>query len=220
MATETDLVRYVAGLVIQEAYRLGYNIGRTEEPRCVPVGISARHVHLQSDHLEILFGKGHALTPIKDLSQPGQFAAAEMVSVIGPKGRINKVRILGPVRKKTQVEISASDARLLGVAPVVRDSGDHNGTPGITIEGPAGSVEIQSGVMLADRHIHMSPAEAESFGVQDGQRVRLKIPGRRGGILENVGIRVDQNYLLDLHIDTDEANAFLLKQGEMLEFVK
>lgn len=220
MATETDLVRYVAGLVIQEANRLGYNIGRTKEPGCVPVGISARHVHLQSDHLEILFGKGHALTPIKDLSQPGQFAAAEMVSVIGPKGRINKVRILGPVRKKTQVEISASDARLLGVAPVVRDSGDHNGTPGITIEGPAGSVEIQSGVMLADRHIHMSPAEAESFGVQDGQRVRLKIPGRRGGILENVGIRVDQNYLLDLHIDTDEANAFLLKQGEMLEFVK
>lgn len=195
---------------------------KPEEPKkdLVPVGISARHVHLQHDHLEALFGKGYKLTPMKDLSQPGQYASEETVGLIGPKGRMDKVRILGPERKNTQVEITSADARTLGVAPVVRSSGDIQGTPGITIVGPMGSIDIECGVILADRHIHMSPEEAESYGVVNGQQVKVEIGGPRGGIMDNVTLRVHKDYRLDMHIDTDEANAFLIKQGDMVKILK
>lgn len=219
MAVDTKLVQYVTSLVLREVAQMRHTSG-VSVPKVVPVGISARHVHLQSDHLDILFGKGYKLTHLKDLSQPGQFAAQEKVALIGPKGKIEGVRILGPVRKSTQVEVSASDARKLGVPPVVRNSGDLEGTPGLTIVGPQGRVDIHKGVIIAERHIHMSPQEAEFYSVRDGDRVKVLVPGPRGGVMDNVVIRVHENYRLDLHIDTDEANAFLIKQGDMLKFVK
>lgn len=216
MAVDSRFIEYVAGLVIREIEHLGHTVSST--PASVSVGISARHVHLTRDHVDILFGKDYKLTRIKDLSQPGQFASKETVTLLGPKGKIEKVRILGPERRLTQVEVSASDARILGVQPIVRNSGDIEGTPGLTIIGTQGSVDIDKGVILADRHIHMSPEEAGFYGVKDGDRVKISIPGRRGGVLDNVVIRVHQDYRMDLHIDTDEANAFLLKQGDILEF--
>jgi len=219
MAVNTGLLEYITGLVIREIEQMGHTAG-ISAPKVIPVGISARHVHLQPDHLEALFGKGYKLKKLKDLSQPGQFAAEETVTITGPRGSIAKVRILGPERKQTQVEISASDARTLGVPKVVRNSGDLEGTPGITITGPMGSVDIESGVIVADRHIHMSPQDAEYFGVKNGERVRVRIPGPKGGIMDNVTVRVSDNYRLDRHVDTDEANAFLLKQGDLLELVK
>lgn len=219
MSIDAGLIEYVAGLVVNEIEHMGHKTG-TSAFKLIPVGISARHVHLQPDHIEVLFGKGYKLQPMKDLSQIGQFAAMETVAIAGPKGRIEKVRILGPERKLTQVEVSASDTRILGLSPVVRNSGDLEGTPGLTIIGPKGSVDIESGVILADRHIHMSPGEARAYGVANGDRTKLRVPGRRGGIMDNVTVRVNKDYRLDLHIDTDEANAFLLKQGDMLELVK
>jgi len=219
MINDSDFVKYVAKLVIQEIEQMGYTTEKSST-KMVPVGISARHVHLQTDHLELLFGKGYKLTHARDLSQPGQFAAKETVSLLGTRGKIDRIRILGPVRNSTQVEIAASDARTLGVPPVVRNSGDHYGTPGLTIIGPNGSIELIRGVILADRHIHMSPRDAESFCVKNGDRVKVLISGPRKGIIDNVAIRVNEEYRLDLHIDTDEANAFLLNQGDELELIK
>lgn len=218
MAFDSKLVELVAVTVINEIENMGHKISPSQS-KLVPVGISARHVHLQTEHLEKLFGKEYKLTFLKELSQPGQFAAQETVCIIGPKGKIEKVRILGPVRSKTQVEVSASDARVLGVAPVVRSSGNHQGTPGITIVGPEGQIEIKSGVIVADRHIHMSPDDAMDFMVGDGEKVRVMVSGPKGGIMDNVTVRVSENYRLDMHIDTDDANAFLIKQGDMLKIV-
>lgn len=219
MNINTGLVEYVTKLAIREIKDMGYTIASCER-RFIPVGISARHVHLQSDHLEVLFGKGYDLTPMKDLSQIGQYAAQETVCLIGPKGKIERVRILGPVRKRTQVELASSDARALGIPAEVRNSGDHDNTPGLTIVGPAGKVILEKGVILADRHIHMSPEEAKDFCVRNGEKVKVLVSGPRGGILDNVTIRVHRDYRLDLHIDTDEANAFQLRQGDMVELVK
>lgn len=219
MVIDARFVEYVTSLVVREIGQMGYKIDALG-PKRVPVGISARHVHLQTDHLYTLFGNGYRLTPMIELSQPGQFAAQEIVTLAGPKGKIERVRILGPERVQTQVEVSASDARTLGVTPIVRNSGDIEGTPGLTIIGPKGSVDIQKGVIVAERHIHMSFQQSEYFGVRDGDRVKVMIPGPKGGIMDNIVVRVSQNYQLDLHIDTDEANAFLLKQGDLLELVK
>jgi len=188
--------------------------------KLVPAGISARHLHLSREHVEVLFGKGYNLTILKELSQPGQFAANETVAVVGPKGKFDKVRILGPERKRTQVEVSAADARTLGVPMEVRNSGDIDGTPGVKLVGPAGSVEIECGVILAERHIHMHPTDAERFGVKNGDKVNVVVPGVRGGLLGNTSIRVHEEYKLDLHIDVDEANALLITQGQMLEISK
>lgn len=219
MATDTRFIEYVAGLVVREIEQMGHDVGLSLIKK-VPVGISARHVHLQPDHLEVLFGPGYKLTPVKDLSQPGQFAARETVTLVGAKGKIEDVRILGPERKRTQVEVSSSDARRLGVKPVVRNSGDIEGTPGIRIVGPKGSVDIQNGLILADRHIHMSPQEAQFYDVVNGERVKVRVPGPRGGIMDNITVRVHPDYRLDMHIDTDEANTFLIQQGDMLELIK
>ncbi|CAA7602855.1 phosphate propanoyltransferase/2-acylglycerol O-acyltransferase [Acididesulfobacillus acetoxydans] len=183
----------------------------------VPVGISSRHVHLTTAHIEQLFGPGHRLTKLKDLSQPGQFACEETVTLIGPKGSLSGVRILGPARKESQVELAATDTFKLGVKPPVRDSGNLAGTPGIELVGTSGRVRLVQGVIIAARHIHMSPMEAAAYGLKDGDRVEVPVPGERGGILDNVRIRVGPHYALDFHLDTDEGNAFGLKNGVRLE---
>ncbi len=183
----------------------------------VPVGISNRHIHLSQEHIEALFGVGYSLTKMKDLSQPGQFACEETVTLIGPKGTIPGVRILGPARKSSQVELSSTDTFKLGVKPPVRDSGKIEGTPGIDVEGPKGLVHLEQGVIIAARHLHMTPEDALKYSLEDGQHVQAIVQGPRGGVLEKVLVRVNPDYSLDLHVDTDEGNAFGLVNGQQLE---
>lgn len=187
----------------------------------IPVGISGRHLHVTREDLETLFGKGYELTPMKELSQPGQYAAEEKVDVISPAGKeIKGVRILGPVRPQSQVEISRSDAiRGKFVAPV-RSSGDVKGSGPATLVGPAGKVELTEGVIIADRHIHFSLEDAEEFGVVNGQVVSIKLTGEKPGILDNVLCRVNKNYALDCHLDTDDGSAFMLNTGDEAILVK
>lgn len=190
------------------------------ERQPIPLGISNRHVHLSAQDLATLFGEGKELTKAKDLSQPGQYACEEKVTLVGPKGVIEGVRVLGPVRSKTQVEISITDSYKLGVCAPVRDSGDLAGSAGITIVGPVGAVTIKEGCIVAARHIHMSESDAARFGVTDGQRVAVRCLGERGGIFFNVLIRVSEKFRLEMHLDTDEANAFALKNGDLVEIVE
>ncbi len=176
--------------------------------KTVLVEISARHVHVSEADLETLFGKGYKLTPKKDLSQPGQFACEERVTVVGPKRELAGVSILGPCRKETQVEISLTDARSIGVKAEIRESGDLEGTQGIKLVGPCGEVELTKGVIAAKRHIHMTPADAEKYGIVDKQNVLVKIEGTgRTLIFDDVVARVNPTYALAMHLDTDEANA-------------
>ncbi|MBO8139492.1 MAG: phosphate propanoyltransferase [Thermosipho sp. (in: Bacteria)] len=183
----------------------------------IVAGVSNRHVHLSREDVEILFGKDYKLTPIKDLGQPGQFACQETVIIAGPKGAIEKVRVLGPERKETQIEISLTDAFKLGVMPPVRDSGDLDGTPGIVIIGPKGSVIKDKGVIIAKRHIHMHTKDAEKYGVKDKDIVKVLVEKQgRKLIFDDVLIRVSKKYALEFHVDTDEANAALLKTGDIV----
>lgn len=186
----------------------------------VPVGLSNRHIHLSKEHLNILFGEGFELTKMKDLSQPGQFAANEKVDVTGPKGTLKGVRVLGPVRGETQIEISLTDSFVLGVTPPVRDSGDLIDSPGAKIIGPKGEVEIDKGIIAAARHIHMHTSDAEAFGVKDKDIVSVRVGGKRGLIFDNVLIRVSQNYALEMHVDIDEGNAAGLKNCSLVEVIK
>lgn len=167
---------------------------------------SARHIHVSQKDLEILFGAGYQLTNKKDLSQPGQFACEERVTVKGPKGEF-KMSILGPTRPATQIEISATDARSIGVKAPVRESGDTAGTPGVVISGPCGEVALEEGVMIAKRHIHMTPEDAAKYGLQDKQIVSVKVGGDRGVTFDQTVVRVSPKFALAMHIDTDEANA-------------
>ncbi len=174
----------------------------------VLVETSARHVHLTEEDIEVLFGKGATLTHKKDLSQPGQFACEERVTLVGPKKSIANVIILGPARSATQVEVSFTDARTLGLTPPVRESGDIAGTLGCKIVGPAGEIEITQGVIVAKRHIHMTPEDARSFGVEDKQIVKVQIKNdMRTTVYDDVVIRVSPKFKLAMHIDTDESNA-------------
>ena len=176
--------------------------------KTVLVEISAHHVHVSEKDLEILFGKGHKLTNKKDLSQPGQFACEERVTVVGPKREIKGVSILGPCRPQTQVEISLTEARSIGVSAPIRESGDLAGSPGCKLVGPCGEVEITEGVIAAKRHIHMTPEDAEKYGIVDKQIVSVKIPTEgRALIFDDVVARVSKSYALAMHLDTDEANA-------------
>lgn len=178
--------------------------------RKVLVETSARHVHLSREHLDILFGEGYELTPKKELSQPGQYACEERVAVVGPKGTFPSVAILGPVRPASQVEVSASDARTLGLTPPVKESGDIKGSAGCKLTGPKGEVEIAEGVIIAKRHIHLDPATAESFSVKDKQVVSVKVDSdERSLIFGDVVVRVHPNFAPAMHIDTDESNAVL-----------
>ncbi|HHT67958.1 MAG TPA: phosphate propanoyltransferase [Firmicutes bacterium] len=183
----------------------------------VPVGISNRHIHLSKQDLETLFGAGYELTVRNDLSQTGQFAAEETVTIEGPKSSMSNVRILGPTRKETQIEISRTDSFALGVKPPVRDSGFLDESPGITLIGPKGKVVLDKGVIMAQRHIHMTEADAESFRVKDKDLVSVRVGGERGVTFDNVLVRVRNDFVLEMHIDTDEANAALLGNGQMVE---
>jgi putative phosphotransacetylase len=175
--------------------------------RFVPVSVSARHCHLTADHLRALFGPDHPLTKQKDLSQPGQFAAEEKVTLVGPRGQID-VRVLGPERKQTQIEITKTEARALGVNDVpVRLSGDLEASPGVRLVGPAGTIDLQEGMIVAERHLHASPTEAKRLGLRNGQSLSVRVGGKRGVTFGGIKVRVDPHYKLDLHLDTDEANA-------------
>lgn len=184
--------------------------------RQVPVGISVRHIHLTRDDVDKLFGYGYQLTPKKALSQPGQIACEECLDIIGPKGELKHVRILGPERSATQIELAQTDCRNIGIKAPVRSSGDTKGTPGVTLRGPNGTLTVPEGVMIADRHIHMTPAQAAAFGLADGDRVQVKIDGPKPGVMGGVLIRANDKCALDFHIDTDDGNAFLLKQGQLV----
>lgn len=193
-------------------------VGQSEERQeGIVVGISNRHVHLSQEDLDVLFGKGYQLTRLKDLSQPGQFGCKEIVTICGPKGAIEKVRVLGPVRSKTQVEILAGDSFKLGVKAPARLSGDLQGTPGITIIGSKGSVQTKEGLIVAQRHIHMHTNDATEHGVRDGQIVGIELDGVRGGIFHNVAIRVSNDSALEFHVDIEEANAMNLTSSSVVE---
>jgi acetate kinase len=181
--------------------------------RPIPLSTSAHHVHLSQADFEALFGQGKSMTPKLPLSQPGQFAAQETVNLIGPKGRVDRVRILGPARKESQVEIARTEQFKLGIDAPLRDSGDIEGTPGITIEGEAGSIDVNKGVICAKRHIHMSPEEALSLGLRDKDVVMVKVKGLRELIFGDVLVRVHPDFRMDMHLDTDEANAAQISPG-------
>lgn len=175
----------------------------------VMVEASGRHVHLSNQDLYALFGDGYQLTPVKDLSQPGQYACAERVTITGPKGSLQNVVILGPTRPESQVEISLTDGLVLGVKAPVRLSGDIDNTPGITITNPKNgkSIMINKGLIVAKRHIHITPEDAERFGVTNGQTIKIKVFGERPVIFEDLDVRVNKNFKTAVHIDYDEANA-------------
>lgn len=188
--------------------------------KTLPVGLSNRHIHVSQKDLDILFGAGYELRKFKDLSQPGQYACEEKVDVVGPKGTLKGVRILGPVRNDTQFELSVSDAFALGVKPIVRNSGDIIDTPGAKLVGPEGEVEIDSGIIVAARHIHMHTSDAEKFGVADNEIVNVKVGGPRGLTFENVLVRAHKDFALEMHVDIEEGNACGLRNGDLVELIK
>lgn len=181
----------------------------------VPAGISNRHLHLTQSDLETLFGKGYELTQKKPLSQPGQYAAEETVNLIGPKNNIAKVRILGPVRPQSQIEISRADGFTLGINPPVRDSGSISGSPGIVIEGPKGRLELKEGVIIAQRHLHLHTDEAKELNLKDKDVISVKFEGERSVVFNNVLVRVSPKFAKDLHLDIDEANAACISNGDL-----
>ncbi|NLZ53669.1 MAG: phosphate propanoyltransferase [Thermoanaerobacteraceae bacterium] len=180
----------------------------------ITVNISARHVHLSKEHLEILFGKNYSLTPIRELMQPGEFAAKETVMVIGPKGVIQNVRVLGPLRQKTQVEISKTDGYTIGIDAPVRESGNLQDTPGCVLAGPMGAVSLEDGVICALRHIHMPEDLAKEWNLRNNQLVKVATCGERRVIFDKVLLRASPKYVLEMHLDTDEANASGVKSGD------
>lgn len=213
---ETNHIEQITRLVIDA-------INRTEkedEGFMVPIGVSARHVHLTQEHVEALFGPGYQLTKKKDL-MGGQFASNEQVTIVGLKLRaIENVRILGPVRKASQVEVSATDAIKLGMKVPVRESGDVKGSAPVAIVGPKGAIYLNEGCIVAMRHIHMSPKDARAAGVKDGDIVSVKADNERGTIFNHVKIRVHESFTLEMHIDTDEANAAQIRTGMTVSIIK
>ena len=186
----------------------------------VPVGVSARHIHLTQEHVEALFGEGYQLTKKKDL-MGGQYACNETVTVVGLKLRaIENVRVLGPVRKASQLEVSATDAMKLGIAAPIRESGNVAGSAPIAVVGPKGAIYLKEGCIVAMRHIHMSPADAQAAGVHDGDIVSVKADNERGAVFNQVKIRVHESFTLEMHIDTDEANASKIKTGDKVTIIK
>jgi len=198
-------VKLVTRLVIEELEKF---------QRSVPIGVSNRHIHLDRADMDVLFGRDSELTFKKELGQPGQFASEETVTLHGPKGELGRVRVLGPLRSESQMEISVTDGFALGVRPPIRESGKLKGTPGLTIIGPKGTIEKDTGTIAALRHIHLDPETAQRIGVKDKQMVKVEIRGLRGGILHNVLIRVSEQFAPEMHIDVDEANAMGVKNGD------
>lgn len=188
--------------------------------KLIPVGLSNRHIHLSAEDLKVLFGEDHTLTKFKDLSQPGQYAADEKVDLVGPKGTIKGVRILGPVRSESQVEISLTDSFSLGVKAPIANSGELENSAGCTLVGPKGEVTLEKGVIVAARHIHMHTSDAAEFGVTDKQVVSVKVEGPRATTFHNVVVRAREDFALELHLDTDEGNAAALRNGVTCELIK
>jgi putative phosphotransacetylase len=192
-----------------------------EDALDIPVGVSNRHIHLTREHTDILFGKGYELQPLKDLSQPGQYACKECLTIIGPSLRpIENVRVLGPLRKDTQVEISRTDSYTLKVKPPVRESGKVAGSAGVTIVGPKGVVTIKEGCIIANRHIHMSLEDGARFGVKDCDYVTVDVNGERRTRFYDVQVRVSDAFRLEMHVDTDDANAAGIGNGAKVHIVK
>jgi putative phosphotransacetylase len=187
--------------------------------KLVPIGVSARHIHLSKEHVEILYGPGYELTVFKPLSQPAQFAAHEVVTIEGPRGKMDKVRVLGPARGQTQLEISRTDCYTLGVNAPLRQSGNLEGTPGIQLIGPAGSIALEQGVIVAARHIHFHTADASRWRIGDKQMLEVWIKGERPLVFEEVLARVSDFFATEMHIDTDEANAAGVKTGDQGEIM-
>ena len=213
---ETNNIELITRMVV-EAINKGES---AQHGFMVPVGVSARHVHLTQEHLEILFGPGYHLTKKKDL-MGGQFAANEQVTLVGLKLRaIENVRILGPCRKASQVEISATDALKLGIKAPVRESGDVAGSAPIALVGPKGALYLKEGCIIAMRHIHLSPQDAMAAGLQNGDEVSVRADNERGAILNHVKIRVDDSFTLEMHIDTDEANAAQIACNDTVTIIK
>ncbi|MCK4847889.1 MAG: phosphate propanoyltransferase [Candidatus Heimdallarchaeota archaeon] len=203
-----ELTELTRNLVTQELQKL---IPENQ----IPVALSARHIHIKKEDFFKLFGSESELHPISPLSQPKEYASREIVDLIGPKRAIYGVRILGPFRKKTQVEISRSDGYVLGINPPTRQSGNLEGTPGIHVMGPKGAIMLKEGVIFAARHIHMSPDDARRFNVTDKQIVAVTFLGKRAGTLDEIMVRVHPDYILELHLDLDEANALALNNGDL-----
>ncbi|MBQ8648719.1 MAG: phosphate propanoyltransferase [Clostridia bacterium] len=213
---------YDAALVAEIVNRVMAQCGsNTAENDTVPVGVSNRHIHLSTEHVEVLFGKDYQLTPLKELSQPGQFACKEQLTIVGPSLRpIEGVRVLGPVRSASQVEISRTDSFTLKVKPPVRESGDIKGSAPITIIGPKGVVTLKEGCIIANRHIHMSEEEGAAFGLKDGDYVTVEANGERRTTFYDVQVRVNKAFKLEMHIDTDDANAAGIGNGAKVKIVR
>lgn len=186
----------------------------------VKIGVSNRHVHLCQEHLEILFGKGFNLEVKNELVQPGQFASTSVLTIRTEKSEIENVRVLGPIRSYTQVEISKTDAFKLGLNPPIRDSGDLAGSEKIELIGPNGSVKLDEGCIIANRHIHITPQQVKDFGFENVEKVSVELPGVKGGIISNVYLKVDENFAFELHLDTDDANAHFVKTGDVGIIIK
>lgn len=184
----------------------------------IPAGVSVKHCHLTREHFKILFGASSEPKRVKDIKQPGFYAAEEMIDVQGPKGVLKKIRLVAPYRDRTQIEIAVSDAMAIGIRPPVRESGDVKNSAGATLIGPAGKIDIKEGVIIAQRHLHFSPSEAKSLGVASGEvvRVRAGAGGGRSTVFEDVVVRVSDKYSLEFHVDTDEANAAGIKTGDIV----
>lgn len=225
--TQKDIERIISEILAQKsrgvpcseaAFSPAPDAGQDEI--LVPVGVSNRHVHLSRADMDSLFGPGAQLGRKKAMKQPGQFAAAETVTLKGPKGALKGVRVLGPLRPETQVEILAADGFVLGVKPPLRMSGQLDGTPGLEIVGPKGSVRIEAGVIMAVRHIHMLPEMAARLGLANGQEVDVEVAGPRGGVLGRVVVRAAQASAFEMHIDVEEANAFGLGNDDLVRIRK
>jgi acetate kinase len=203
---EAELARGVVTVLRERA--------KVQAPRTIPIAVSARHIHLTQEAVETLFGTGHTLTPYKPLSQPGQYACEEKLTVVGPRRSIEGVRVLGPTRPACQVEVSRTDEFFLGIDAPVRDSGDVKHSAACTLVGPAGRLTLTEGVICARRHIHMTPADAEAFGVQDRDVVEVAVDSAgRDLVFGDVLVRVSPKYALEMHLDTDEANAAEIVRG-------
>ncbi len=212
----------IAEIVSKVISGLGCSSNSSLDGYDVPVGVSNRHIHLTQEDCDTLFGPGYQLTPLKDLSQPGQYACKEQLTLIGPSLKaIEGVRVLGPLRKKSQVEISKTDSFVLKVKPPVRESGDVAGSSPITIIGPKGIVQLKEGCILANRHIHMSPSDASKYGVKDGDYVAVETKGDgKRTDLYDVQIRVNEKFVLEMHLDTDDANACGIGNGAKVKIIK
>ncbi len=190
----------------------------TRSKLAIPVGVSNRHCHLTREHFKALFGASAEPKRVKDIKQPGFYAAEEQISVQGPKGTLSKIRLVAPYRDRTQIELAVTDAFAVGLNPPVRESGDVKGSAGATLIGPAGKVDIKEGVIVAQRHLHFSPSEAQAWGMRSGEVVRVRCGTGKGRstVFEDVVVRVSDKYSLEFHVDTDEANAAGIKTGDIV----